>query len=190
MKRGALLPAVLTLTLAGLAPAEAAVIKRWSVSAGVLGGYEKLDKDAGRKDTGVFGGRLGLSILPSIQVEAVFDSFATDPQDEQDIQGEITTDYTGLRIVGTFFAEEDKRTLPYVTAGGGKVKAELEPDDGSDKESDDASYFEIGFGARTFVWRNLNISGELGFRHGRVLGITQTNTHLAVLASYFFGGSE
>lgn len=190
MKRGALLPAVLTLVLAGFAPAEAAVIKKWSINAGVLGGFLKSDKDAGRKDTGVFGARLGLSIRPSLQVEAVFDSFATDPQDEQDLQGEITNDYTGLRVVGTFFAEEDKRTLPYVAAGGGRVKSELEPDDGSESESDDSSYWELDFGARVFVWKELNISGELGFRHARMLGITQTNAHLTVTASFFFGGVE
>ncbi len=190
MKRGALLPAVVILLLAGLAPAEAAVIKKWSIAAGLEGGFVKVDADSGLGDTFSMGGRLGLSIRPSIMIEGLFDTWTADPDADDDVQGEVTTDYTGLRLVGTFFAEEDKKTLPYVAAGGGVVNQERTPDDGSNSESDEAGYGELAFGARVFLWKNLNLQAEAGFRHMRVLGGTQTNTHIALIASIIFGGTE
>jgi opacity protein-like surface antigen len=190
MKRGIVLAAVAAMILAGFAPAEAAVIKKWSVETSVEGGYLKPDDGTGWEDTAITGARIGLSILPAFQVEASFNTFSANPNDPDAPNTDATTDYTGLRFIGSFLAQEDVKVLPYIAAGVGIVDSEIEPEDGGETESDDATYGELDFGARIFVWRNLNVRTEVGFRHSRTLKTTQTNVHLAVSASIFFGGVE
>jgi hypothetical protein len=190
MKRAVLLAAVVTLLLAGSFPAEAAVLKKWSVGVSAQGGFEKVDADTKWQDSTIAGARLGLSIRPAFQVEVSYDSFTTEP-DEDDLGiGDITTTYTGLRFVGTFFAEEDVNVMPYVAAGVGKMETEMDLDTTGETLTDEHTYGELSFGARVFLWRTFHVRGELGFRQGRTFETTQTNTHLTVGFAYLFGGVE
>lgn len=190
MKRAVVLAAVATLLLAGLSPAEAAIVKKWSVGVSAHGGFEKVDKNADWNDTLITGARLALSINPAFQVEASYDSFSTDSDDSDSPISDVTVDFTGLRFVGTFFAQEDMKVMPYVAVGVGIQDTKLEFSDGSDTITDDGTYGELSFGARVFLWRQLHIRAEAGFRQSRTVDVTQTNTHVTVGLAYLFGGVE
>ncbi|HXI03100.1 MAG TPA: outer membrane beta-barrel protein [Candidatus Saccharimonadales bacterium] len=189
MKRGVVLAAVAALFLAASAPAEATIVKRWSMNVGVMGGIEKVDENTDWEDTTIRGARLGLAVKPGFQVEACYDTFDTKRKTAAPVGANATTTYTGLRFVGTFFSQEDVKVLPYVVAGVGRVKSELMPDDRKDV-TDTATYGELGFGARVFLWKNLNVRGEVGFKQSRTLNITQTNTQVGITFSYLFFGAE
>jgi hypothetical protein len=207
MKRGVVLAAAAAaLFLASSAPAQATIVKKWSMNVGVMGGIDKVDENTKWEDTTITGGRLGLAVMPGFQVEAAYDKYDTKPKDSNAPHQDITTKYTGLRFVGTFFAQEDVKVLPYVVAGVGRVRSEVQ----EKKEvltsppapqtpvmktlmittTDDGTYGEMGFGARIFLWKNLNLRGEVGFRQSRTLDITQTNTTVGVTVSYIFFGAE
>lgn len=188
MKRAVVLAAVATVLFAAALPAQAGVIKKWSVGVGVHGGLEKVDGDTKWDDTLITGAQLGLAITPGFQVELLYASFTTEDPGN-DSTGDITNDYTGLRFVGTFFAQEDTSVLPYVAAGVGTVETEIEFDK-ADSVTDEATYGELSFGARVFVWKDLQVRGEVGFRQARTVEVTQTNAHVTVGVSYFFGGVE
>lgn len=190
MKRAVVLAAVATLLLAGTGPVEAAIVKKWSVGVSAHGGFDKVDDDTEWKDSTIAGARLALSILPSLQVEASLDRISTESDVSGSGVGDITTDYTGLRFIGTFFAEEDVNVMPYVAAGVGTQDTTIEFKDGSSDLSDEATYGELSFGARVFLWRQFHIRGEVGFRQSRNVDVTQTNTHITVGVAYLFGGVE
>lgn len=206
MKRGVVLAAVAALFLAGSAPAQATIVKRWSMNVGVMGGIEKVDENTMWEDTTIRGGRLGLAIMPGFQVEAAYDTFDTKRKTSVPVGADATNTYTGLRFVGTFFSQEDVKVLPYVVAGVGRVKSELThkkqvltsppaPQTPMLKTveatwTDTATYGELGFGARVFLWKNLNVRGEVGFKQSRTLNITQTNTQVGITISYIFFGAE
>ena len=190
MKRALVLAAVAALLVAGASPAEAAVIKKWSVDAGIHGGWDKIDGDTEWDSNFIAGARIGLSIMPALQIELSYDKISTQPNQDDAGFGDVTIEYTGLRFVGTFFAQEDVNVMPYVAAGVGIEDNEVELEDGSDSLTDDGTYGELTFGARVFVWKSLQIRPEFGFRQSNTLGITQTNAHLTVGVSYMFGGAE
>lgn len=195
MKRAAVLLFVAALVLAGISPANAEAIRKWSVEPAIHGGFVSLDADLKADDTTFTGASLSLTVHPAFQVEAISTTFSTESS-----LGASGNDYkqemVGLRLIGTFLADQDVRTMPYIAAGGGKIKSTGDPGGNATKTfEEEASYAEVAFGARVFVWKGFNVRPELGLQHSRTIDEigrdrTHTNFHFTVGLSWFLFGSK
>lgn len=190
MKRAAL-PLSALAVLLSLVSAPQAALKKWSIEPSVHGAYYYIDKDAQLEHTTYGMGRLGLVIFPAFEVEATFEQVSTDSKEERFSNADWQSDFAGLRFLGTFRATEDEKVYPYIVAGVGKVKTTFDSGiAGQPEEEDSAVYDEVGFGARIFLWKQLNIRPEFALHHYRTLGQTETNARYSVGISYFFLGSK
>lgn len=194
MKRAAVLLFVAALVLAGITPADAA-IRKWSVEPAIHGGFVQTDSDLKADDTTFTGATLGLSVMPSFQVEVTSTTFSTESPSLGQSGNEYKQEMIGLRLVGTFLADQDVRSAPYIAAGGGKIKSTADPGGNKSTFEEEASYAEIAFGARIFVWKGFNVRPELGLQHARTIDIigrdrTHTNYHFTVGLSWLLFGSK
>ena len=190
MKRAAL-PLSALAVLLSLVTAPQAALKKWAIEPSVHEAYYYIDKDAQLHHPTYGMGRIGFNVFPAFEVEATFESISTDSKEERFKNSDWQSDFSGLRFLGTFRATEDEKVYPYIVAGLGKVKTTFDSGIAGDPElKDNAVYDEIGFGARVFVWKQLNIRPEFSLHHYRTLGQTQTNARYSVGISYFFLGSK
>lgn len=198
MKRGVVVASLLAVLLAGVSFSDAAVIKKWSFEPAVHFGALQSDKDINIASATIAGGSLALSIFPSFQVEVFADSFEAELDSSPFDDSNYKNDYRGLRLIGTFRAQEDVRVMPYIAAGAGLVDTELDRGDGRKIIKDDGGFGEVGLGARIFLWKTLTLRGEVSLRqsrtkaypHERIRDVTQSNVAFAVYLSAFFFGSE
>lgn len=198
MKRGVVVASLLAVLLAGVSLSEAAVVKKWSFEPAVHYGVVQSDKDMNIGSATLIGGSLAFSIFPSFQVEVFADSFEAELESSSFDDSEYTNEYRGLRLIGTFRAQEDVRVMPYIAAGAGYVDTEIDRGGGRRILEDDGGYGELGVGVRAFLWKTLNVRGELALRQSRTLAIpreqtrevTQSNIFFTVYLSAFFFGSE
>lgn len=190
MKRAVVVASLLAISLAGISLSEAAVIKKWSFEPAVHFGFIQTDADMRIDSSTISGGSLALSIFPSFQVEVIADSFDAEWERSPYDDSNFKNDYKGLRLIGTFRAQDDVRTMPYIVAGAGIVETTF--DRGGDLRTleDDATYGEIGFGVRAFLWRTVNVRGEVALKQSRTVEVTQSNVAFTVYLSAFFFGAE
>jgi len=190
MKRGVVLACALASLAFGASTSEAAAIRKWSVEAGVAGGYNKVDADAELQDSSISGIRVGLAIAPSFSVEAFIDSTSTESAQQVFAGSDFSQDSIGLRLIGTFRSTEDVKAMPYIVAGGGQIKTDFDPGTGAALESDEASFGEIGGGVRYFVWKGFSVRGEFAIRQYRTLDVTHADSLFTVGLSWMLGGKK
>ncbi len=198
MKRGVVVASLLAVLLAGVSHSDAAVVKKWSFEPAVHFGALQSDKDLNIESATIAGGSLALSVFPSFQVEVFADSFEAEMESSPFDDSNYKNEYRGLRLIGTFRAQDDVRVMPYVVAGAGLVDTEIDRGGGRRIIEDDGGYGEIGLGARIFLWKTLSLRGEVALRqsrtkavpHERVRDVTQSNVAFTVYLSAFFFGSE
>jgi len=194
MKRSAIFVFACALAVVGTVPADAA-IRKWSVEPSIYGALVKMDKDLDIDDTNLTGASLSLSITPAFQVEVLTSSLTSegDPLGRPD--EEYKQDMTGMRFIGTFQAEQEVRTMPYLAAGGGIIETTGDPGGNRPVATEEAGYAEVAAGVHVFLWKGLNVRSELGLRHARTIDITDhptthTNFYLSVGVSWFLFGSK
>jgi len=189
MNRGAILVALLTGVLAAGSSPEAAV-RKWSAEVGVNGGFNKLDGDSEIQNTTVAGVRIGLSVLPALQVEVTLDTTSSESTLPAFSGSDFSQDYTGLRLIGSFLATEDVKVNPYIVAGGGLLKTEFDRGGSRPLLDDETTYGEIGVGVRYKIWKDLNARGEIVIRHYRTLEVTHADAQFTAGISFFLFGSK
>jgi hypothetical protein len=190
MKRGVLLCCLLASVILGASSTHAAAIRRFSIEGGVDGGYNKIDADAEYQNASITGFHVGFALFPNFTIEAMIASTSTESAQQAFAGSDFQVDYAGLRLLASFRATEDVKVVPYIAAGGGRIKVEFDPGNGTPVLDDEATYAEIGAGARYFIWKGLNARGEILIRHARVLDVTHADAHFVLGISWMFGGKE
>jgi hypothetical protein len=195
MKRGLALAILFSIFILGLSPANAA-IRKWSVEPGIYGGPVLMDADLFVEDPIIFGGSLAFSVLPAFQVEIISSSLTADSQRDSARSGaELKMDTVGIRLLGTFLAEEDIRVMPVLGIGTGNIETEGTNGSGRRTFKKDASYSEAIFGARISLWRDINLRAAGVLRHGRTIdtsgsGTTHVNFQVEIGVSVWLFGAK
>jgi outer membrane protein with beta-barrel domain len=189
MKRGLVLASAFSLLLLNWSPSEAA-ISRWSLEVGALGGWNKIDADSGIKSKGTYGAEIGVSVLPSLMVGAIYESTSSESNRMALPNSDYTEKSYGLRLLGTFRSAEEVKSRPYIIAGVGKTDATFDPGTGAKTEDDRQSYEEIGAGAHYQITKLLHAGMEVTIKHFRVLGVTHSDAHIQVGLSIFLFGKK